>query len=352
MKNLKLKAALLPLVVALPTFAANAGTDTTKEELQQQLSQIQVRLAQLEEGKPAASSSATSANFYGTLRPTFGVTSTDDEDSWDVGDALSRIGVAVEHKLGNGMTAFAKGEFKVQIQGDAHFGDARKAYVGIKGDFGRVAIGKQATMQYNIIADPVDIFNRASTPLAYDDASPFRQQQLVSYSKQFGNLTFSAAGQFNKDTDNEGSDLFNTGVKYQGEGFTLGAAYLTKDFAGFDENTFGVSASKNIGDFYVAASYQDIDRGGNGQDRSTLDAVGAYKINDSYKLKVGLAKYSDDLESAISNEITRINTTLEWHGSPDYYVFVEYQNNNYANGSARDSDQVMVGMRYNFDYSF
>lgn len=351
MKNLKLKSALLPLTLVLPVFAVNAGESVSKDDLQKQLMQIQARLAQLEEAKPANTNN-TKFNFYGTLRPTFGLTSTDSEDSWDVGDALSRIGIAAEHQLSNGMTAFAKGEFKVQIQGDAHFGDARKAYVGIKGDFGRFAIGKQATSQYNIIADPVDIFNRASTPLAYDDASPFRQQQLVSYSKSFGNLSFSAMGQFDKGSVNEGSDLFNTGVKYQGDGFTLGAAYLNKDFQGFDEQTIGLSASKSLGDLYLAASYQDIDRGGNGQDRSTIDIVGAYKISEQYKFKAGYAKFSDDLSAMNSNEVTRLNTTIEWHGSPDYYLFAEYQNNNFASDDSRDSDQFMIGMRYNFDYKF
>lgn len=353
MKNFKLASAVLPLIIAIPAFSAQAGNEITKEALQQQLSQIQSRLAQLEESKPAAKkASATSVNFYGSLRPTFGVTTTDTTDSWDVGDALSRIGVGVEHQLSNGMTGFAKGEFKVQIQGDAHFGDARLAYVGIKGDFGRVAIGKQSTTQFAIIAGPVDIFNRASTPLAYDDASPFRQQEMVTYRKSFGNVEFRLEGQFKASSDNEGSDFFNTGVNYQGNDFTVALAYLSKDMAGYNENTLGVSASKSFGDFYVGAAYQDIDRGGNGADRSTIDVVGAYTINDSYKLKLGVSKYSDDLSDAATAEITRFNTTLEWQGSPDYRLFVEYQNNNYTERNEMDSDQVIVGMRYNFDYKF
>lgn len=343
MKNVKLKTALLPLVIAMPVFHASADDNVSKAQLEKQLEVISQRLAALETPAQKAASN-TSFNVYGTLRPTFGVTSSDSDDTWDVGDALSRVGFAAEHKLANGMTAFAKGEFKVNIQANGDFGEARKAYVGIKGDFGRVAIGKQATMQYNIIADPVDIFNRASTPLAYDDASPFRQQQLVSYSKDFGNLSFAAAGQFNKDSDNEGSDLFNTGVKYKGEGFTLGAAFLTRDFAGVDENTFGVSASKNFGDHYVAFSYQDIEQGD--ADSNSLDLVGAFKISDSYKVKVGISDYSGDAVA----EVTRINTTLEWHASSDFYTFIEYQNNNFKVGE--DNDQVMVGMRYNFDYNF
>ncbi|MGB0898666.1 MAG: porin [Psychrobium sp.] len=349
MKNVKLKTALLPLVIAMPVFQASADDNVSKAQLEKQLEVISKRIAALE-GTETKSDSKTSFNVYGTLRPTFGVTSGDSEDSWDVGDALSRVGFATSRELGNGMTAFAKGEFKVNIQLNGDFGEARKAYVGIKGDFGRIAIGKQATMQYNIIADPVDIFNRASTPLAYDDASPFRQQQLVSYGKDFGNLSFSIAGQFNKDTDNEGSDLVNAGLKYKGDGFTLGAAYLTRDFAGTDENTLGLSASKNIGDHYIAASYQDIDRGGNGQDRSTIDVVGAFKISDSYKFKLGLSNYADDLSAFDTAEVTRINTTLEWHASSDFYTFIEYQNNNFK--EREDNDQVMIGMRYNFDYKF
>jgi predicted porin len=351
MKKLKFKMSLLSLAVILPTFASYA--DTSEESLKKQLTEIQTRLAQLEESKKSATDkNDTSINFYGSLRPTFGLTAGDDEDTWDVGDALSRIGVAVEHKLSNGMTGFAKGEFKVQIQGDADFGDARKAYVGIKGDFGRIAIGKQDTTQYAIIGDPVDIFNRAATPLAYDDASPFRQQQLLSYRKSFGDLEFRIEGQFNQDSANEGSDLVNGGVKYHGESFTLAAAYLTKDLAGTDENTLGFSASKSLGDWYLAAAYQDIDLGGYGADKTTIDLVGAYRINESYKVKMGYSLFSDDLAKVESNDVNRFNTTLEWQGSPDYLLFVEFQNNDYDNGSERDNNQLTVGLRYNFDYKF
>lgn len=347
MNNFKMKTSLLALALAMPAYA---NADTSKEALQDQLTEIQNRLNQLE-GAKASSEDNTSINFYGTLRPTFGLTSTDSTDSWDVADALSRIGVAAEHKLNNGMTGFAKGEFKIDIGDTGNFGDARKAYVGIKGDFGRVAIGKQDTTQYAIIGDPVDIFNRASTPLAYDDVGQFRQQELVSYRKSFGNIDFRVEAQFKGDSANEGSDFVNGGVKYNGDSFTLAAAYLTKDLAGVDENTVGVSASKSFGDLYIAAAYQDVDKDAANADVTTLDLVGAYKINETYKVKVGYGLLSDDLIVG-SNEVTRINTTIEWHGSPDFYLFAEYQNNDFDKKDAKDSDQFIVGMRYNFDYSF
>jgi outer membrane protein OmpU len=118
MKHTRIKSVLLPLALALPVFAAQAADDVNEAELQRQFNEIKTRLAQLEQNKVVASEeqeSNTDMHFYGTLRPTFGVTSTDERDDWDVGDALSRIGFAAEHKLSNGMVGFAKGEFKVQI---------------------------------------------------------------------------------------------------------------------------------------------------------------------------------------------------------------------------------------------
>lgn len=355
MKNNKIKTYLLTSTLVLPLSIPYANANFSKEELQEKLLNIQGRLDQLESSKGIQTTlNDTSFNFYGSLRPTFGLTKTDNTDEWDVGDALSRIGIAAEHKLNNNMTGFARGEFKIQIQGDADFGDARKAYVGIKGDFGRIAIGKQDTTQFAIIGGPVDIFNRASTPLAYDDVSPFREQQLVSYRKSIGNIDFRIEAQFNDNSNNESSDLVNGGVKYNGESFTLAAAYLTKDIAGVDEQTVGISASKSIDHWYIAAAYQDINNGNNSQDKNTIDIVGTYQINNAYKLKMGYSKFSDNLVTMENTEITRINTTVEWHGSPNYYLFAEFQNNHYEDETEdkKDSNQFMVGMRYNFDYHF
>jgi predicted porin len=358
MKNQKIKSVLLPLAIALPVFAAQASNEVTKAELQNQFNDISKRLAQLEQNNATTTKqeSNTDVSLYGTLRPTFGVTSTDDRDDWDVGDALSRIGLAVEHKLNNGMTGFAKGEFKVQIQGDAHFGDARLAYVGIEGDFGRVAIGKQNTTSYTVMW-VVDIFDRTNTPLAYDDVGVFRKQEMISYRKSFGNLEVRGEAQFSGEgSENEGSDLFNAGAIYAGDDYSVGFAYLTRDFAGEDENSIAVSASKSIGDWYLAAAYGDFSRDVVGGDTTTIDVVATYAINSEYKVLFGASQLDDEKADADSNDVTRFNTTLEWQGTKDFRLFLEYQHNDYANDdvnlAVNDSDQLTVGMRYNFNYQF
>lgn len=360
MKHTRIKSVLLPLALALPVFVAQAADDVNEAELQRQFNEIKTRLAQLEQNKVIASeeqASNTDMHFYGTLRPTFGVTSTDERDDWDVGDALSRIGFAAEHKLSNGMIGFAKGEFKVQIQGDAHFGDARKAYVGIKGDFGRIAIGKQETTHYALIGIPVDIFNRTNTPLGYDDVSVFRKQELVSYRKSFGNFEIRGEAQFSgEDKENEGSDLVNAGVSYKGSDYSLAFAYLTQDFDGTDKNTLGFSATKSIGDWYFAAAYLDLEHDVVGGDITTIDVVATYAINSQYKLLFGASQLDDEQVAVSSKDVARFNTTLEWQGTKDFRLFIEYQHNEYENDDVNlavsDSDQLTVGMRYNFDYKF
>lgn len=352
MKNIKLKSTLLPLIVALPTFAAQADNAVSKEELQKELQALSVRLAELEKQEtPAAKSgpSATSLSFYGSLRPTFGVTSNDTDDTWDVGDALSRLGFAAEHQINDNLTGFAKGEFKVNIQADGDFGDARLAYVGIKGNFGRVAIGKQWATQYNAIAEPVDIFNRAATPLAYDSASPFRINNLVTYSKSFGNLTFAVDGQFNGSDRDNAADYFGGGVTYSSDVIRVAAAYYTKELNdGNDEKTVGVSLAKSFGPLYLAAAYQD--REVVNLDGSTLDLVAAYAINNTYKVKLGVSQFEDGVSDASSGDYSAYNSTLEWQGTPDFRLFVEYQKTDYDNRD--EDDQLMVGMRYDFDYKF
>ena len=355
MKPSKLTSAILVLSFATPIFAVQANnTAETNDELRTELQQIQQRLAMLEaqENEPSVPSD-TQFNFYGSLRPTFGLTHTNSDDVWDVGDANSRIGFAAEHQLGNGLVGFAKGEFKVDIKDDGDFGDARKAYVGLKGFFGSVAIGKQAVTQ-EMISDPVDIFNRSGTPLAYDSASPFRLNNLVTYRKEFGDLLFSADAQFDGNKGSGGSDFVNTGIRYKTEFIYIAAAFYNKELEdNKDENTFGVTLAKNFNSLFLAAAYQNIEKDsvdGTTLDGSTLDVVASYPITDSYKIKLGVSRYDDGDNDITSAKYNAYNTTLDWHKTPKFSTFIEYQKTDFE--YRETNDQIMLGMRYNFDYTF
>ncbi len=116
----------------------------------------------VQEQRKAAPGSAT-LNLYGTLRPAFALYADEnDEESANVRDALSRIGLNGSIALTPTINGIFEGEWSVDIQTDGEFGRARKAYVGVEGGFGSIAIGKQRPPQYLFIAEPVEIFNHAN----------------------------------------------------------------------------------------------------------------------------------------------------------------------------------------------
>ncbi|MGL6122386.1 MAG: porin, partial [Shewanella sp.] len=82
---------------------------------------------------------------------------------------------------------------------------------------------------------------------------------------------------------------------------------------------------------------------------ATLDVVASYAINESYTVKLGVSQY-DDGNDAKSKTYNAYNTTLEWHLTPMFRTFVEYQKTDYK--YLETNDQIMIGMRYNFDYTF
>lgn len=357
MKVFKLTSIAILIGLTAPVLAAQANDAKTSEELRADLERIQRRLDALETAQTATAAttpSDTQFTLYGSFRPILGYTHTSSNDDWGVEDANSRIGFTSTHQISEGLTAFAQGEFKVKIDEGGNFGDVRKAFAGIEGVFGRVAIGQQAVTQ-EIIYDPVDIFNRADTPLAYDAASPFRLGNLVTYRKQFGDFLFSADAQFDEDQGEDETDFVNGGIRYKTDFIYIASAYYNRQFIdGTEENTVGVTIAKNFDKLYLATAYQNIDR----DDRDTgytVDAVASYPIFQNHKLKLGYGKYDNGgvYGNNVKSGYDAYNTTLEWQATQLFKAFVEYERKNYDDESNReDEDQVRIGMRYDFKHKF
>ncbi len=358
MKKFNLTAIALLVGAAMPALAAQADDAQTNAELRADLQRIQQRLEVLEaqEAKTTtATPSKTKFGFYGSIRPILGYSHTDSNSDWGVEDANSRIGFTTSHEITEGLTAFAQGEFKVEIDNGGDFGKVRKAFAGVEGGFGRVAIGQQAVTQ-EIIYDPVDIFNRPDTPLAYDGASPFRLGNLVTYRKQLGDFLFSVDGQFDENStndknelNNQSTDFANVGVRYKTDFIYIASAYYNKQLAdGSEENTVGVTVAKNFDKLYLATAYQNIDKD-DIDTGHTLDVVASYPIFENHKLKLGYGQYDNGLDSGYNV----YNTTLEWQKTSQFKTFIEYQRKNFDDASSKeDDDQIRIGLRYDFKYDF
>lgn len=363
MKNIKLKSVLLPITLAIsPTFLAHAADADT----QSQIDALQRRLAELEseDKKEQARKENYGVTVYGSFRPA--LTYSDfgnDESSTDVTDFFSRIGFKGDIKVNESITAFYQGEWDIDVEADADFGDARLGFVGLEGDFGRVALGKQWSPHYNIVAEATDIFNNRSSPFGYDEASPFRTNQMVTYSYSNGGFKLDAGLQFNGDAENsaggDNSQANNTeqvdsgsiGVSYSFGDFYLGASYLDQQLDVDDERDFrAVAGSWKVSkDFYVAVTYQDIERtmGTNTYDQSSFDIAASYALSKNYTFKTSYFDWDGDGQG---RTFDGYNLTLENQLNDSVKVFVEYLTRDIEGGEQQK--HVSVGMRYDFEGLF
>ena len=223
------------------------------------------------------------SGFYGSVRQGIQSSSNDapgSDTSLKITNKGSRMGYGGETDLGNGMTGFGKYEFGVNTSGDAATVYRRKAYVGVKGDFGSVLMGQTYHTYYSHINGPVDIANWNS-----GFYSVGRTNQAITYSNEFGPVSVgvtayarsddnpdgtaevaatpgnagTAAAAASGDTGIDGTEIgasFNAGPVKIGLGIKSESNKVGVD----PEDTTGIALSGNIGDVYLAVSMQSQDK--------------------------------------------------------------------------------------------
>ncbi|GIU32279.1 porin [Shewanella schlegeliana] len=352
MKTLK---ALLAVAVSLCCINAYADDSATTAELE-------ARIAKLENNAAASQFKNSQVSLYGSLRPSLSYLDDNQDKTWDVRDALSRVGIKASTEFADGWSAIAQGEWSVDIANSGNFGKARQAYAAIASPYGQVGIGKQRPAQYTLVAEYVDIFDHGNSPFAYDHESPFFVDNFVTYQLVTGDFTWMAGAQFNGDSGEDATDMVNVGVGYDLNQLHIGLGYVSQNtvdnqhIEGDDNTLGGVVAYTFSNDLYLAVSYQDkqynYDAGSMNKDRSgsTLDTALAYPIFDDYKVKLGYFQFKDGIDNNTSADYDGFNTTFEWNPVDNVRVHLEYLDKNFDN---RDDDRsVTIGFRYDFNLTW
>ncbi len=348
--------------------------ETIKEQ-QRQLEALQKQVEHLKEVATAADSHAKHAVaeaqkkqgvvLYGSLRPSLTYSDFGDDTNYDVTDFLSRVGVKGHVDISEGLTAFYRGEWDVDIENNGDFGDARLAYVGVTTGLGQIAIGKQWDPHFNIVAEVTDIFNHRASPFGYDDVGPFRTNQLVTYKAQMGGLNIQAGARFDGTSDNsaggdnsgasepDDADAGSLGIGYRMGPLYAGVSYLEVHHAEDREQTFmGFGASMDVSEnLYLAVTYQDIDdddrlvdNAAMDLDQSTLDIAAAMGLGGGYKLK---AAYFDWDGDDVDRSFDGYNLTLENQINKNLRVYAEWLQRDIDD--VDEHDHISVGFRYDFE---
>lgn len=112
---------------------------------------------------------AASIDIYG--KANLSVQSSDEgEGSFtEIRSNASRLGFKGEHDLGDGLEVVYKAEFQIDLDGDSENGDNirdRNQYVGLKGSFGGVFLGKNDSALKQM-QGRVDLFNDYNADIKY-----------------------------------------------------------------------------------------------------------------------------------------------------------------------------------------
>ncbi len=241
-------------------------------------------------------------DIYASVR--IGVWSIDegDVDNIELRSFSSRFGVKAETDLGNGLSAFGQYEWDV----DENDFSIRHRYVGLKGDFGSITIGKTYHTFFNFIVAPVDSPWWHSGYAMIDYVG--RTDNGLTYAGSSDNFAFGITAYFERDSEEDAIDVVEVAASYTfGNDVVLavGGIATQADFdagtgrivGNSDHSLYGVTLSGiELFDYYISFNVQF-------QDENTSYVA---DINDIYDTGFYL-----HMERHLVTEETQLNPTGE-----------------------------------------
>jgi len=187
---------------------------------------------------------AAQADLYASARIGISNVDTGGVSELSVGGVASRFGMRSETDLGNGMTGFGRYEFSVNTESSGANVGGRHAYVGLKGDFGSVLVGRTYHTFYNHVVGPMDIpwVGSGFAQVAYVG----RTSEAITYSGGGDGLSFGGTFYFNEDATVANGKESLDGYELAGT-FGIGDMSLGVAFKGADGGDLAVDPEDVIG---------------------------------------------------------------------------------------------------------
>jgi predicted porin len=231
-------------------------------------------------------------DFYGKLNISLQATEEKGESFNELKSNASRVGVKGKYHLDGGLTAIYKLEWQVNVDDDSKDTlTARNQWVGVKGGFGEVTVGRSDTT-LKVSQGKFDLFNDYEGDLKNLFIGENRVTDALTYkSPKFSNVQFLASYILSEDKDLD--DPYSVGVAFGDMSLKKTDFFLS---LAHDENMQGKSATYQttrlvgmykLADFRIGAilTQSEISEGefkGASED--------GYAVNASYKIGNVLAK--------------------------------------------------------------
>jgi predicted porin len=292
--------------------------------------------------------SAEGISFYGKAE--IQLTSTDKDNFRYVKEGLniespfSRIGFKGDHKLNDSLTAVFKYEYQAKgFDSSTDTLSARNTYIGLKGNFGEVVMGRNDT-RFKASEGKFDLFNETVADIGQVFGGQDRLGDSVTYtSPQLGlvkvALTFTPKD--DAETENNGyAWLVTAGDK----GLKKSPYYLayagTQDLNGLDAHR--ILGQYKINNVRVGAMYQQSEKSDGSKDGSGFMVNAAYRM-DAWDFKVQLGQ--DDSLIRHPEEVTQTTVGADYYFDSKAKVYALISN---LDLESTDDNTVNFGLQYKF----
>ncbi|WP_407644364.1 porin [Ferrimonas aestuarii] len=237
---------------------------------------------------PAAASASEALTVYGKLNVSFDVSDEAGDSSTGVHSNASRLGVKGAFDLSSSLEAFYTIEYEVNTSDDEKDNfEARNQFVGLRGDFGAISLGRNDTMLKQS-QGKVDLFGDLQGDIKHLFKGENRMEQTVTYTTpSFNGFSFGATYVAEESgSQAEGDDGFSVAALYGDKKLKkspifASVAYDT-DVKGFD-NILRASVQGKMGDLKLGAMYQD-------QEKAGAQSTDGFMVSAAYQLSAVVLK--------------------------------------------------------------
>ena len=255
----------------------------------------------------------------------------------------SRFGAQGETDLGNGLNGFGHYEWNVDLNNDSGAStiSARHRYVGLKGDFGSVLLGKTYHTFYNFVVGAIDIpwWHAGYAMVNYRS----RTDKGITYAGGIDAFKFGVTAYMTPDAEEEDIDEFEAGLSFGIGDITIGGAWQTTETTqgstGTDDDIIGVIVSG------ITAGPVNMGFGAQGQDDDRSFAADIGVADSYYHLEI----LHLDGDSRGASDRDRISHTLGYTQSLGRKTTMWYELN-YIDNDTGDSDDdrtaIMAVLKY------
>lgn len=274
-----------------------------------------------------------------------------DDSGIYVSSNSSRLGVKGDADLDGGLKAIYKYEMSTDYSSESLRGN-RNAYLGLKGGFGTVLVGRHDT-PFKTIGRKNDLFGDTiadARNLTNDGGNDLRVENVIVYKNKFGPVDFALAYVPDDGTKDAGGNSFSLGYKQGPLKLAIASSTVTDGSFGAtseDATAIRVTGAYKMGNMDFRATYQeDTDAKGVADADGEVIGLGASFKSGMNKFKIQYTDRSNDVASgADKDDATMISVGVDHKmgkKTTAYAVYAAVDNDDGANfalgGSGHDKN--------------